>query len=180
LASDGKDLELLVAFVEETLVPQGFSVSMNKRVFDDEGNQIAEFDVEVSGKLGSTDVRWLIECRDRPSSGAAPVAWIEQLVGRRDRFRFSKVTAVSTTRFASEARNYAERAGIEVREVKTLSPEEFWPWLQLSHMTFATRVHKLDHAKILLRPPVASGVRAGEFIAGLKGDARFLKSSLHG
>lgn len=107
MTSDGKQLEALVSFVEETLVPQGFSVNTNTKVFNDEGIQVAEFDVEVRGKVGTTDIAWLIECRDRPSQGAAPGSWIEQLVGRRARFGFNKVTAVSTTGFAAGAEEFA-------------------------------------------------------------------------
>jgi hypothetical protein len=40
MGSDGKDLEALVAFVEETLVPQGFSVKTNKRVYSDEASKL--------------------------------------------------------------------------------------------------------------------------------------------
>src|SRR5438876_3903181 len=100
MASDGKQLETLVAFVEKTLTPHGLTVSTNRRVFNDEGAQIAEFDLEICGKFGSTDIRWLVECRDRPGQGPSPGSWIEQLVGRRARFGFNKVTAVSTTGFA--------------------------------------------------------------------------------
>src|SRR3954468_23422948 len=116
MTSDGKSLEELVAFVEQTLVPQGFTVETNKRVYSDEGVQAAEFDVEIEGKFGSTPMRWLIECRDRPASGAATAAWIEQLAGRRDRFQFNKVTAVSSTGFTAEAKRYAAQVGIELRE----------------------------------------------------------------
>jgi len=80
MSSDGKQLEALVSFVERTLVPQGFEVQTNTKVFNDEGIQVAEFDVEVRGKVGTTDIAWLIECRDRPSQGAAPASWVEQLV----------------------------------------------------------------------------------------------------
>ncbi len=45
--SDGKRLEALVAFVEKTLLPQGFDLKTNARVYDDEGGQIAEFDIEI-------------------------------------------------------------------------------------------------------------------------------------
>ena len=78
-------------------MPEGIRVTTNDKIYNDEGIQIAEFDIEVRGKLGSMDFSWLIECRDRPSSGPAPGSWIEQLLGRRTRFGFNKVTAVSTT-----------------------------------------------------------------------------------
>ena len=107
MSGEGQHLENLVRQVEELLLPKGFSVAGNSRVYNDENVQIAEFDIEVRGRLGSTYISWLIECRDRPGSGPAPGSWIEQLVGRRDRFRFSKVTAVSTTGFALGAEEYA-------------------------------------------------------------------------
>ncbi len=67
MTGNGKQLEALVAFVEETLVPQGFSVKVGEKRFDEDGTPLAEFDVEVRGKVGSTEMVWLIECRDRPS-----------------------------------------------------------------------------------------------------------------
>ena len=180
LASDGKNLEQLVAFVEETLVPQGFEVKTNERIFDETGVPVAEFDVQIQGKLGSTEINWLIECRDRPSSGPQTAAWIEQLVGRRQRFKFNKVTAVSTTGFAADARNYAEQTGIELREVESISAEEFKPWLDLTHMMFVTREHRLEHADIFLMPPLTADEQeiAANYINSLKGDARLLRSSL--
>lgn len=148
--SDGKQLEALVSFVEETLVPPGFDVKANSRVFNDEGVQIAEFDIEIRGKMGSTSIAWLIECRDRPAQGAAPGSWIEQLVGRRDRFGFNKVTAVSTTGFAAGAAEYARRVGIELREVQSLDPTSFESWLQISEMTQVKRIQDLEHANIII------------------------------
>ena len=63
MSSDGKQLESLVAFVEETLLPPGFEVKSNERVFNDEGVQVAEFDIEIRGKVGTTSIAWLIEPR---------------------------------------------------------------------------------------------------------------------
>lgn len=37
MPGDGKQLEALVAFVEKTLLPQGFEVKNNERVYNDEG-----------------------------------------------------------------------------------------------------------------------------------------------
>ena len=147
--ADGKQLEALVKFIESVLLPKEFEVEARERVLDDEGRQIAEFDVIIRGKVGSTEFTWLIECRDRPSSGPAPGSWIEQLVGRRDRFSLDKVTAVSTTGFASGVLEYAESKGIELREVRSVSPADF-NWIKFSEMTLFNMLSELKHCRLLI------------------------------
>lgn len=96
----GNQLEMLVERIEKALLPAGFTVTRRERVFDEETRkQIAEFDVVISGKLGSSSLRWLIQCRDRPSAGRIGAPWLYELVGYRNRFQFDKVFAVSTTGF---------------------------------------------------------------------------------
>lgn len=179
MATDGKRLENLVAFVEQELLPPGFVVKSNERVFNDEGVQIAEFDIEVHGKVGTTTISWLIECRDRPGHGAAPGSWIEQLVGRRTRFGFNKVTAVSTTGFAPGAVDFAKQQGIELREVASLDPAEFKGWLEVSEMHQTRRITDLKHATIFLSPAESDDVKnaAMRVIAKASGDDPFLLSS---
>jgi hypothetical protein len=70
--NSGKELEKLVQEIERSLLSSDFEVTLNKPEFDDAGNQLAEFDIVISGRLGSSLVKWLIECRDRPSQGPAP------------------------------------------------------------------------------------------------------------
>lgn len=182
MASDGKALEALVAYVEETLLPQGFTVKPNARVFNDEGVQIAEFDIEVHGKVGSTTIAWLIECRDRPGQGPAPGSWIEQLVGRRTRFGFNKVTAVSTTGFAAGAASFAQAQGIELREVRSLDPSEFKGWLHIEAMVSVRRICDLRHANIiLLKDQVESIANAAiDLIKSADGRSEILVSSVDG
>jgi hypothetical protein len=113
-AASGKEIEELVATIEALPLPRGFTVTKNTRVYNDHGVQAAELDVEIRGKLGSADIAWLMECRNRPREGPAPGAWIEQLMGRRDRFNFNKVTAVSTTGFTEGAnRPIVDMTGIK-------------------------------------------------------------------
>jgi hypothetical protein len=150
MAGDGKQLEALVAFVERTLLPQGFEVKTNERVYNDEGVQIAELDIEIRGKVGSGNIAWLIECRDRPGKGPAPGSWIEQLVGRRTRFRFNKVTAVSTTGFAVGAIEFAHSQGIELREAKALDPSAFEDWLMVRYVVNSQPFAALQHSTILV------------------------------
>lgn len=182
MASDGKQLEALVAYVEKTLLPDGFKVTTNERIFNDEGVQIAEFDIEIRGKVGSTEIAWLIECRDRPTSGAAPGSWIEQLVGRRARFGFNKVTAVSTTGFAAGATEFALAQGIELREVRALVPEDFADWLFIRHIHHIERHTTLLHASFLLdeSEPKENQLALANLLSSIDGNAAILKSSKTG
>lgn len=182
MSRDGKRLEALVALVEETLVPAGFTIKTNDRVFNDDGVQVAEFDVLVQGKIGTSEFQWLIECRDRPASGAAPVAWIEQLVGRRTRFNLNKVTAVSTTGFAAGAAEFAQTQAIELREVQALTPEHFADWLKLRFLTNIVQHTTLTGAYFAVNPslsPEQHGALA-ELLPSIVGNTPLLRSSSTG
>ena len=124
MTNDGTQLENLVADVERRLMP-GFDVELHRKFYNDDGVQIAEFDIVITGDLGSSKIHWLIECRDRED--AAPVSWIEQLVGRRQRFGIDRVFAVSTSGFSPGAIEFAAREHIILRTVDdiTLIPDAF-------------------------------------------------------
>jgi hypothetical protein len=177
--TDGRTLEHLVRQIEELLLPAGFSVTGNTRVYNDGGVQLAEFDVEIRGRLGSTDLAWLIECRDRPGDGPAPGSWIEQLVGRRDRFGFNKITAVSTTGFAEGAAEYARESGIELRTVSDIQPEDVASWLGLQSMQSVTRIAHLTDARLILADdePEPNRIALAEKLRQCTGDTKILRAS---
>lgn len=152
MSNTGKQLESLVEQIEKLLLPDNFTIKTNEKILNDEGVQIAEFDIEIEGRLGSTYIKWLIECRDRPSSGSAPGSWIEQLVGRRDRFGFNKVTAVSTTGFADGAVDYAREARIELRTVKEITFEEISDWFSITYITLFRQYGDLRNAILIIDP----------------------------
>ena len=155
-SSDGRALENLVRTVEEFFLPKGCKVEVRKLVYGDEGAQLAELDILVTGRLGTTDIRWLIECRDRPSDGRAPVAWVEQLYGRKQAHGFNQVTAVSTTGFSDGAAEVADRLGIELRTVSDAKIEDFGSWLYSgAQFSLHNQIAALDHATVF---PVAGEV----------------------
>ncbi len=184
MASDGKQLEDLVSFVESVLLPEGFDVKTRKRDYNDRGVQIAEFDIEIRGRVGSGAIAWLIECRDRPGDGPAPGSWIEQLVGRRTRFGFNKITAVSTTGFAAPAIEFAADQGIELREVEGLAPDAFSDWLLMRHMHRRVAITRLKHAFFIVNQDEigdkAQRAALEEAIRGQDGNAKLLKKSKTG
>lgn len=165
--ADGKQLEELVANIEGLLLPEGFTITKNTRVHNDNGKQVAEFDIEIRGKLGSGNIAWLIECRNRPGEGAAPASWIEQLVGRRSLFKFDKIMAVSTTGFSEGAIHHAKAAGIELREVGGVAPE-MAKWLSARDIRSHEYRHELIRAEMFIDPS-ESAERMDAANASLKG-----------
>lgn len=178
MGKDGKFLENLVRQIEAMLLPGAFTVKANSQVYDDAGVQIAEFDIEIRGRLGSTDIAWLIECRDRPSEGSAPGSWIEQLVGRRDRFGFDRVTAVSTTGFSVGATDYARDRNIELRHVRELQLEDVATWLGTQHIVLTQPCTKLEAVMFLVddNEPKPNKDAMAESISGKNGNALLLRS----
>jgi hypothetical protein len=57
------------------------------------------------------------------------------LVGRRERFKFDKVTAVSTTGFSGGAKLFAAEKGIELRRVTDSTPQALRDWLGLETLS---------------------------------------------
>lgn len=178
MANDGKTLENLVSFVEKSMLQQGFELVRNEREYNLDGVQVGEFDLQVKGRVGTTDIRWLIECRDRPSAGPQGGAWIEQLVGRRDRFGFNKVTAVSTSGFTAGAVDFAQQRGIELRTVEAMEPEFFANWLEMQVIHTETRRSHLLHADIGTTRDLSDDEVAALLgdLKGIRGDAKVLKA----
>jgi hypothetical protein len=123
---DGKKLEKLVAEIEEIAARDGKSIEINKKFYNDSGVQVAEFDILITFASEVGENKWLIECRDRPSDGTAPVSWIEQLIGRKTVHELNRVIAVSTTGFSPGAIDCASKGCIELRTVNDAEMPEKW------------------------------------------------------
>lgn len=182
MSNTGKLLEGFVQRIEELVLPHGFTISPREKVYNDDGVQIAEFDIEIAGKVGTADFKWLIECRDRPSEGPAPGSWIEQLVGRRNRFKFNKVIAVSTTGFAEGADQYAKESGIEIRTVTEADIDQISDWFLLNEMTLVKRGGILSNAVLYLgeNEPKENQDALNQVLAKSKADAKLLLSTQTG
>jgi hypothetical protein len=117
---DGRALETFVKQIEEEAAAPGTTVEPRVKAYSEDGKQIAEFDIVVTGKFGTGDIKWLLECRDRPSEGAAPNSWIE----------------------------LATRYRIELRSVNKVDPSEFADWFQVELMECFNRVADLKHCGV--------------------------------
>ena len=165
---DGKQLENVVTYIESLRLPPDWTITPRVLSSTATGRPGAELDIMVEGKVGTIDIKWLIECRDRPSEGPAPASWIEQLIGRRQRFNLSRVTAVSTTGFSAGALEEAGRFEIDTREFKELSPSEFEGWPELIGMPHRTEIRYLDRVEFGIEslPPTVSLESLNEALQG--------------
>nr|WP_314481491.1 hypothetical protein [uncultured Pseudomonas sp.] len=145
--NDGKQLESLIAYIEGLRLPAGWKVTPRKLMPSTAGGTAAELDIVISGTVGTMDFTWLIECRDRRKS-KAPASWIEQLVTRRTRFNLSRVTAVSTSGFSRGAVELANLYGVDLREFKQLTADEFSSWPELKFMPHRTDIVLLESAAL--------------------------------
>jgi hypothetical protein len=152
LASDGRQLECLVRQIEEFLLPAGCSVEARQRRYIEGGVPLAEFDLVIRGRFGSTNIVWLIECRDRPKAGPAPAEWIEQLIGRRQTHGFSRVTAVSSTGFSDGAKAIGSSGDIELRSVSAVSAEAISNWLRFAEVNIEKRLAKSLGGSVFVDP----------------------------
>lgn len=127
MARDGKWLEQFVASVERRFTPSGLQVTTNHRKYAKGRGQIAEFDVHIRGRVGTIELHWIIECRDRRT--AADAQWIQACGGRMKQFKFAKVIAVSTSPFTPAALVSAKELDIELRTVRKLRVVDVEQWV---------------------------------------------------
>lgn len=121
---------MLVEFFQKLVTGKGTVISRRK-TFRENGRVIAEIDVLLEGRFGSSDMSVAIECRDRKEVQGAD--WIQQIIGKRDtlrRFGIKHWIAVSETGFTQVASEMAHSAGIELLvpgDVQPVDPKDPGP-----------------------------------------------------
>lgn len=118
----GRALELLVARLEEALCGSLATVERQARLYDYQSEQWKPVDVAVRTQVGSAKTLIIYECRDRGREQGD--AWIDELASRRTAMRADKIIAVSQYSFTRPAYRKAEKAGVGLRNLRRLTPEE--------------------------------------------------------
>jgi len=124
--AESKQVELLVARIEEAATPRGAVVTSPDRIRDATSGQIREVDATIRFKIGTVPVLILIECRKR--GRAQDVRWIEELATKRDSLLADKVIAVSAAAFSKPACRAAQHRRIELRTLAEVSPKRIESW----------------------------------------------------
>ena len=137
-------LENLVAALEDFLVPPGFKVTKREPFYNDHGKQIGEIDITIRGELGSFEVFYGVECRDRPSEGPQDREWIRGVKAKKDDLIVDKMIAVSTTGFTSTAVEFAKEVGIELRTIEPASKLDMRDWFEVFEVEYSSPLWDID------------------------------------
>jgi hypothetical protein len=132
MARAGRELETLVAVLEQALRPQGVHIQSPDYVEDSITGRRREVDVGIRASEGGALLAFC-ECRDR--SKTQDVTWVEQVVTKaRDANGSPPVILVSSRGFSPEAIKKAEAYGHDVRTMKDATVGEFREWFQVEHV----------------------------------------------
>lgn len=150
MARAGRDLERLVAVLEELLRPEGLLVCSPDRIRDTVTGSLREVDVAIRPTWDGPVIA-ICECRDR--AGVEDVTWVEQVVTKaRDLEGSPPAVLVSSSGFSAPAREKASAYGHDVRLVTDVTLEEFRSWLQMEHVVLVVCDRGLRGCEIELAP----------------------------
>ena len=150
MARAGRDLERLVAVLEEILRPEELFIRSPDHVRDTVTGGLREVDVSIRA-TGDSPVIAICECRDRTS--IEDVTWVEQVVTKaRDLEGSPPAVLVSSSGFSAPARKKADTYGHDVRLVTSVTLEEFRSWFQMAHVVLVVCDRGLWGCDIELTP----------------------------
>lgn len=157
MRNDGKNLEALIGEIEKITNREDCNIEINQRKYDQEGNQLAEFDIILSFLDDGKKVEWLYECRDRKETNNG--GWIEQLIGRKFLNNFKRVTAVSTATFSPAAIHNARKGDIELRTVEHLPYPDQTIWRKKTKLITYENTGSLLHLELFLYPDTSGELK---------------------
>lgn len=117
------NFEIMVTRIHEILEDEGAIVEWNDKIPDPD-NPIQPRQIDVTIRKG--EVFNIIECRLHKDK--QNVKWIEELIGRRVSLEADTVIAVSSSGFTSGAIKKANRYGVVLKDLITLTEEEILAW----------------------------------------------------
>jgi hypothetical protein len=132
MAREGRNFEEVVKLIEETIAVENVKVKSPDYILDKDTGQPREVDISLRGKIGSSNILVIIECRDQMKHPPQDVTWIEQITCKRKSVSADKLIAVSSNGFTEPAKIKARKNEIELRTFDEIDPEEIHRWFLTS------------------------------------------------
>lgn len=117
----GRELELLIKKIQEFKIPDAM-IKSPEYVIDVDTGIKREVDVSIRIKKGNIEKFIAIECRDRKS--VQDIQWIEQLITKKESIQADTLIAVTSSDFTRPVQIKAQKRGIILRKLNSMTPEE--------------------------------------------------------
>jgi hypothetical protein len=155
MARKGRDLEKVISILEGELQQSGIQVKSPDFLPDRDTGEPREVDISLRGRIGSSDVLAIIECRDHHKH-RQDVTWIEQVITKRSSVNADKVLAVSSSNFSEAARIKAEKNNIELRTLEEVNSKDVEDWFVKCPYMIVYRVYS-DFIQVNFYPQSPDG-----------------------
>jgi hypothetical protein len=127
----GRKLELLVKEIEALKLPDA-TIKSPEFVKDTDTNTLREVDIGIHYSSGGKDFFIALECRDR--GALQDIAWIEQLISKKNSVEADVLIAVTSSSFTAPARIKAFKNGVVLRELKKFNVNEVKKWMDETYI----------------------------------------------
>jgi Restriction endonuclease len=144
---DWQEFERLVTRIEGALAPEGAVVKSPDWIQDKETGKKREVDGSIRANLGTVPILITIECRKRQRR--QDIAWIEQLITKKQKIVAEKTIAVSSSDISEPAKTTATLNGIEFRRISEVTEDAMRSWLKIKEIE-----HVIFHVVITAIAPL--------------------------
>lgn len=130
MTKESDEFERRIERINRLLAQEDAIVTWNDSIPDpDNPDQLRQIDITIRKNEEITHV----ECRLHRK--AQDVKWVEELIGRRLSLQAHRMIAVSSSGFTKGAQAKADKYGIELRELNSLTDDEIRNWCYESKLT---------------------------------------------
>jgi len=128
--NDGKDLERLVAIIQEACKTRPETVIYQNYLIDNTAGRKREIDILITSKVSDFEVNIAIECKDY--KGKIPVEKVEAFNSKCLRIKgLHKKVMVSSKGFQADAIEAAREFDIDLLELRNVLEDEVLDWISL-------------------------------------------------
>ena len=156
MSRKGREFELLIGKLEGIVLPEGAKITSPGFIKDRITGQLREVDILIEHNVGTSNIKIVIECRDRTS--IQDTQWIEQIHTKLNDINIHKAIVVSSSRFTQPAIEKAKFYNIETRTYEEITTDFIKSWWSIEQIrvisngfTVISAIFDVDNPQIIER-----------------------------
>jgi hypothetical protein len=172
----GREFELLIGKLENIVLPKGAKISSPGFIKDRITGQQREVDILIEHNVGTSNIKIVIECRDRTST--QDTQWIEQIHTKLNDINVHKAIVVSSSRFTQPAIEKAKFCNIETRTYEEITTDFIKSWWSIEQIRVISRQFTIISAIIDIDNPSMNERLNEEVFKGKTPEMEFINSTV--